>query len=87
MIAGKGNHNHHNWSYKIQVTTSERIITQNRQHIKPTSITAEEYIHYQAKKHTNRQTDQLDAILDHIKNNPQSYSNKTTHNNKSGHIW
>ena len=54
-----------------------RIITCNRQHIKLMSITAEEYIHYQAKK---RQTDPLDAILDHIKNNPQSYSNEITHN-------
>ena len=69
-IIGKGNHNHHNWSYNIQVTKMGRIITCNRQHIKLTSITADEYIHHQAKKHTNRQTDPLDAILDHIKNNP-----------------
>ena len=50
IIIGKGNHNHHSWSYNIQVTTMERIITHNQQHIKPMSITAEEYIHYQAKK-------------------------------------
>ena len=80
MIIGEGNHNHHNQSYNMQVTTTGRIITCNRQHIKPMSIRAEEYIHYQAKKHTNRQIDPLDAILDHIKNNPQSYSNKITHN-------
>ena len=80
MTNGKGNHNHHNWSHNIQVTTMGRIITCNRQHIKLTLITAEEYIHYQAKKHTNRQTDPLDAILDHIKNNPQSYSNEITLN-------
>ena len=56
MIVGKGDHNHHNQSYNIQVTTMGRIITCNRQHIKPTSITAEEYIHYEAKEHTNRST-------------------------------
>ena len=38
---------------------------------------------YQATKHTNIQTDPLDAIQDHIKNNPQSYSKKTTHNNNN----
>ena len=83
MIVGKGDHNHHNWSYKIQITTTGRIITHYRQHIKPTSITAEEYMCYQARKHTNIQTDPLDGILDHIKNNPQSYSNRTTHNNNN----
>ena len=31
----------------------------------------------------NRQTDPLDAILDHTKNNLQSYSNKITHNNNN----
>ena len=56
MIVGKGDHNHHNWSYKIQVTTTGRIITHNRQHIKPTSIAAEDYMCYQAWKHTNRST-------------------------------
>ena len=32
-IIGKGNHNHHNRSYKIQVTSTGRIMTHNRQHI------------------------------------------------------
>ena len=82
-IVGRGNHNHHNWSYDIQVTTMGRIITCNRQHIKLISITAEECICYQAKKHKNRQTNPLDAILGHIKNNPQSYSNNNTHNNNN----
>ena len=63
-IVGKGDHHHHNRSYKIQVTTTGRITTCNRQHIKPTPITAEDYMHYQARKHTN--TDPLNAILDHI---------------------
>ena len=73
MIVGKGDHNHHDQSYTIQITTTGRRITHNRQHIRPTSITADEYICYQATKHANRQTDPLDAILEHIKNNPQSY--------------
>ena len=83
MIVGKGDHNHHNWLYNIQVTNTGKIITHNRQHIKPTCIIEEEYIQDQAKKRTNRQTDTLDAILHHIKNNPQSYSNKITHNNNN----
>ena len=45
-VMGKGDHNHHNRSYKIQVTKTGRIIMHNRQHIKPTSITAEDFIHY-----------------------------------------
>ena len=63
-IVGKGNHNHENRLYKIQLTTRGRIITCNRQHIKPIPITVEDYMHYQARKHTK--TDPLDAILDHI---------------------
>ena len=38
---------------------------------------------YQARKHTNIQTDPLDTILNHIRNNPQSYSNRITHNNNN----
>ena len=30
-------------------------------------MTAEDYIHYEARKHTKAQTDPLDAILDHIR--------------------
>ena len=55
-IVGKGNHNHHNQSYKIQVTTTGRIITCNRQHIKPIPMTSEDYMCYQAGKHTDRST-------------------------------
>ena len=82
MIVGKGHYNHNNWSYKIQATTTGRIITCNRQHIKPTSVTAEDYMCYQARKHINIQTNPLDTILDCIKKKPQSYS-KTTHNNNN----
>ena len=62
-VIGKGDHNQHNRSYKIQVTKSGRIITCNR-HMKPTPITTEDFLHYQANKHT--EIDPLDAILDHI---------------------
>ena len=79
-VVGKGDHNHYNRSYKIQVTTTGRIITCNRQHIKPTPITAENYMCYQARKHTK--TDLLNAILDHIKKNPHSYSNKAISNKR-----
>ena len=51
---GKGGHSHHNRSYKIQITTTGRIITCNRQHIKPPPITAEDYMCYQARKHTKQ---------------------------------
>ena len=60
----KGNHNHHSRSHKIQVTNTGRIVTCKRQHIKPASITREDYMCYQASKHTK--TDLLDAILVHI---------------------
>ena len=35
---------------------------------------------YQARKHTK--TDPLNAILDHIQENPHSYSNKAVHNKR-----
>ena len=64
IIIGKNDHNHHNRSYKIQVTNTGRIIMCKRQHIKPTPITTEDYIDYQANKHAK--TDPLDAICDSI---------------------
>ena len=79
-IVGKGDHNYHNRSYKIHVTTTGKIITCNRQHIKPTPITAEVYIWYLFRKHTK--TNLLDAILDHIKKNPYSYLNEAVHNKR-----
>ena len=36
--------------------------------MKPTPITAEDYIYYQVNKHAKK--DPLDAILDHIRKNP-----------------
>ena len=78
---GKGDYNHNDISYSIQITTTGRRITHNRQHIRQTSIKTDECICYQATKHTNRQTDPLDAILEHIKNNPMPYSNRTIQGN------
>ena len=52
-IVGKGDYNHHNWSYTIQITTTGRRITHNRQHVRLTPITADDYIQYQATKQTN----------------------------------
>ena len=79
-IFGICDHNHRNRWYKIKVTTTGRIITCYRQHIKPTPITAEDYMHYQARKHTK--TDPLDAILDHIWKNPHKYSKKAVSNER-----
>ena len=75
-----GDHNHHNRSYKIQVTTTGRIITCNRQHIKPTPITAEDYMHYQTRKHIK--TNPLNVILDHIHKNPHTYKDIAISNEK-----
>ena len=82
-IVGKGDRNYHKCSYTIQLTTTGRRITCNRQYIKPTLVTADAYIHYQAIKNTNRQTDPLDAILEHIKDNPQAYANRPIHSNSN----
>ena len=62
-------------------TITGRRIRHNRHQFRLTSITADEYIHCQATKHTNRQTNPLDAILEHIKNNPMSYPNRTIQSN------
>ena len=37
-IEAKGNHNYHNRSYKIHITNTGKIVTCNRQHIKPMNI-------------------------------------------------
>ena len=41
---------------------------------------------YQAKNHANRQIYPFDAILEHIKNNLQSYSNRTIQNNSNNNL-
>ena len=82
-IVGKGDHNYHDCSYTIQLTTSGRRIICNRQHIKLTSVTADAYIQYQATKHTDRQTDLLEDILECIRNNPVAYNNGPMHSNSN----
>ena len=61
MIEGKGNLNHHDRSYHIHIRKTGRLVTQNRQHIKPTQIPAEHYLHEQLQEHTK--TDLLEKIL------------------------
>ena len=79
-VVDKGNHNHHNRSYKLQVTKTGRIITCNRQHIKPTPITAESFLHNQVSKHTK--TDPLDTILDPIQRHPPPPTTKIITNER-----
>ena len=64
-----------------ETTITMTVHTQyNSQQLAGGSCTTEDtYIHYQATKHTNRQTDPLDAILEHIKDNPQAYANRLVH--------
>ena len=60
-VEGKGDHNHHDRSYNICITRTGHLVTWDRQHIKPTSIIAEQYLWDQLQKHTT--TDQLEGIL------------------------
>ena len=52
-IVNTGDHNHHDHAYIIQLTTNGRRIICNRQHIKPTSVTADAYLQYQTTKKSN----------------------------------
>ena len=52
IIEGKGDQNHHDKSYHIHITKTGRLVTQNRQHLKPTQISAEQYLWGQLHKHT-----------------------------------
>ena len=61
MIEGKGDQNHHGRSYHICITKSDRLVTQNRQHIKQTPISAEQYLWDKLHKHIR--TDPLESIL------------------------
>ena len=58
-VVGIGNHNHHEKSYTIQLTSNDRCITHNRHHIKPTAVTADTYIQYQSTKQQGRRADPL----------------------------
>ena len=41
----KGDHNHNNRSYTMCVTNTGKLITRKCQHVKPTQITAKQYLH------------------------------------------
>ena len=86
MIVGTDNHSHHERSYTIQLTTNGRCITQNRQHIKPTAVTADTYLQHQPIKHSNIKTDPLVEILNAINKNATAYTIRQTTNinNKDG---
>ena len=76
IVLNRGDHNHHGRSYTIQLTTNGRCITQNRQHIKPTAVTADAYIKHQSYKQCNISTDLLADICNNIDKNPGAYNNK-----------
>ena len=76
-----GDHNHHDQAYTIQLTTNDRQITCNRQHIKPTSVAVETYLQYHEAKQAHTQMDPLDDILRYINNNPMAYANADTNIN------
>ena len=75
-IEGKGDHNHHDRLYHICITKTGRLVTQNRQHIKPTWISAEQYFCEQLQKHTK--TDLLEKILMQLQKQPNA--NNITNN-------
>ena len=79
-IVGTGNHNHHNKSYTIQLTTNGRCITCNRHHIKPTAVTADTYIQHHSTKQQNTRADPLAEILNNITKNPAAYVTRQTTN-------
>ena len=65
-IEGKDNHNHHDRTYHIHITKTERVVS--RQDIKPTQISAEQYLCEQLHKHTK--TDPLENILTQLEKQP-----------------
>ena len=73
---GSGYYNHHGRSYVIQLTMNGRHITQNIQHIKPTTVTADAYIKHHSHKQCQITTDPLAEILNNITKNPGSYNTK-----------
>ena len=79
-VVGIGDHNHHDKSYTIQLTTSDRCITHNRHHIKPTAVTADTYIQYQSTKQHSTRADPLAEILNNITKNPAAYVTRQTTN-------
>ena len=66
----KSDHNHHDRSYKICITKTGKIVTCNRQHMKPMQILTEQYLHYQLHKHIK--TDLLENIHEHLNRQPHT---------------
>ena len=63
-IEGKGNHIHHERFYNVHITQTRQLVPRDRKHIKPTQMTAEQYLWDQLQKHT---TDLLEDILKQLK--------------------
>ena len=57
-IEGKGDQNYHDRLYHICTTKTGRLVTQNRQHLRPTQKSAKQYLLDQLHKHTK--TDPLE---------------------------
>ena len=75
-IVDMGNHNHHDMSYVIQLTTKGRHISRNRWHIRSTRVIADKYLQHQSNKQSNIKTDLLTEILNNINRNPTIYGTR-----------
>ena len=75
-----GDHNHHDRSYVIQLTTNGRCISRNRWHIRPTTVTADKYLQHQSNKQSNIKTDPLAEMLNNINRNPAIYGTRQVRN-------
>ena len=74
------NHKHRDRSYVIQLTTNGRCISRNRQHIRPTTVTADKYIQHISNKQSNIKTDPLSEILNNNNTNPAIYGTRQVMN-------
>ena len=54
--------------------------SRNRQHIKPTTVTADMYLQHQSNKQSNIKTDPLAEILKNINRNPAIYATRQARN-------
>ena len=72
-IEGKGDHSHNDRSYTIQVTKTGQLISSNSKHVKPTQITAEQYLWDQLDNNIVR--DPLEDILKQLEK--QTHTNHT----------
>ena len=79
-VVDTGNHNHHDRSYIIQLTTSGRHISRNRWHTRPTTVTEDKYIQHHYNKQSSIKTDLLTEILNNINRNPAIYGTRQARN-------